>query len=258
MMTIILIVSLFVFPLSGMAQEADTAAIDTLEKSAGDNGFIDTQKLNIRLSPKGTYTSAKRSITVKKEAIARNYGRYSRNGTLYTVAKTALEDGIINGLIPFWYGTEWDFYGYTSVPKQGKIACGYFVSTVLQHGGFILNRYTLAQQGGYNEARSIQTSDSVQIYRSGFDDFVQAFKKNNEEGLYFVGLDCHVGFLLYRAGELLFIHSSYVDPLCVVIEKAAVSPTFNATSAYTVASLSTNKVLIDKWIHGTRIAIRKD
>ena len=174
---------LFVFLLSGTAQQAVTPITDTIQTGNTDSGLIDTQKLNIRLSPKGTYVAAKQSLRLKKEAILRNYRRYVRNGSLYTVAKTALEEGIVNGLIPFWYGTEWDFYGYTSVPKQGKIACGYFISTVLLHGGFILNRYTLAQQGPYNEARSIQINDSVQIYKSGYDVFAQAFKNANEEGL---------------------------------------------------------------------------
>jgi hypothetical protein len=246
--TVSFIVLLAALPPPSAAQEADTSC----------NGRIDTQKLKIRLSPKGSYVPVKRSLRAERNALAGKLRRSSPDDTLYSRAKTALEDGIINGLIPFWYGTEWDFYGHTSVPNQGVIACGYFVSTVLQHAGFILNRYTLAQQGGYNEARSIQTDDSVQIYRSRFDGFAQAFKKKNEEGLYFVGLDCHVGFLLYRAGELFFIHSSYMSPLCVVVEKASLSVPFNATTTYTVAALSTNRKLIEKWLKKERVRIRKD
>jgi hypothetical protein len=100
--------------------------------------------------------------------------------------------------------------------------------------------------------------DSVQVYRTAFDTFSVEFRKNNPEGLYFAGLDFHVGFLLYRAGELLFIHSSYMYPLCVVIEKAALSRPFNATSTYRIAALSNNMRLIDSWILGTGINIRTD
>ncbi|WMJ72126.1 hypothetical protein RCC89_02925 [Cytophagaceae bacterium ABcell3] len=40
-------------------------------------------------------------------------------------------DYLVNKLIPYWYGTKWDFEGHTDVPGKGEIACGYFVSTTL-------------------------------------------------------------------------------------------------------------------------------
>ena len=49
-------------------------------------------------------------------------------------------------LFPAWYGTPWDFNGHVYYPHEGKIACGYFVSTTLKHIGFPLNRYRVAQQ----------------------------------------------------------------------------------------------------------------
>jgi hypothetical protein len=68
----------------------------------------------------------------------------------------------------------------------------------------------------------------------------------------------NVGFLLYRVGDLLFIHSSYIDPLCVIVERAATSPAFNATSTYMVAQLSNNRKLIDAWIAGGRIEVKTE
>jgi hypothetical protein len=40
----------------------------------------------------------------------------------------------------------WDYNGYTNTPKNGVIACGYFVSTTLKHFGFNLNRYDVAKK----------------------------------------------------------------------------------------------------------------
>lgn len=43
---------------------------------------------------------------------------------------------IKDSLFSYWYGTPWDFCGTTRVPKQGKIACGYFVTAILNDAGF--------------------------------------------------------------------------------------------------------------------------
>ena len=211
--------------------------------------------IKIQLQPTGTYNSVKNSIRLRKAKL--NSKKISHD-SLFLNAKTLFENAIINELVPFWYGTEWDFNGYTEIPKKGYIACGYLVSTVLLHSGLSINRYLLAQQSPISEALSIQINDSVQIYYSGTKDFITTFKANNPEGLYFVGLDSHVGFLLYRSKELYFIHSSYLVPLCVVIEKAAISPAFNASSTYIVAQLSNNRNLIRCWLNNTPVKVVKD
>ena len=46
----------------------------------------------------------------------------------------------------YWVETKWDFNGVSRVSRQGSIACGYFVTTVLEDIGFKLNRIKLSQQ----------------------------------------------------------------------------------------------------------------
>jgi hypothetical protein len=218
---------------------------------------IDATKLTLKLTPAGTYKKVKDSVLVKKKQISNMFinAGYSKD-SLYKITKNTLEECIINKLVPFWYGTPWDFNGYTATPNKGVIACGYFVSTILLHAGFSLNRYTLAQQNPYLEAVSIQLSDSIQIYRKGFTDFYTDFKNKNSEGLYFAGLDCHVGFLLYRNNKLLFIHSSYIDPLCVTIENVRYSLAFTASQTYCIAEISTNRKLLEYWLNDKIIMTR--
>jgi hypothetical protein len=219
--------------------------------------LIDTAKLSLNLTPTGTYKKVREGISVIKKQISSSFTNTGNSkDSLYQIAQMALEECIVNKLIPFWYGTSWDFNGYTATPNKGVIACGYFVSTVLLHAGLSLNRYTLAQQNPFLEAVSIQLNDSVKIYRNGFTDFCNVFKNNNVDGLYFAGLDCHVGFLLYRSGELVFIHSSYIDPLCVTIEKVEYSPAFTASQTYCIAEISTNRKLLDAWLNDKVIMIR--
>ena len=46
-------------------------------------------------------------------------------------ASQLLFSNLADSVFPAWYGTKWDFNGHTNVPKEGLIACGYFVSTTL-------------------------------------------------------------------------------------------------------------------------------
>src|SRR5205823_2478360 len=46
-------------------------------------------------------------------------------------ARRALLDAFARDLFPAWAGTPWDYNGTATRPREGKIACGYFVTTLL-------------------------------------------------------------------------------------------------------------------------------
>lgn len=165
---------------------------------------------------------------------------------------TVFEEHLLNQIIPHWYGTEWDFNGYTDVPNQGVIACGYFVSTTLKHMGINLNRYHLAQQAGLNEAKSIAIVDSNYFTVYGTDQLKKSMQ-DEKDGIYFVGLDNHVGYLLKRNAQLYFIHSNYIDDK-VMIEKIDESAAFSS-NIYVVAEISTNETLMKYWHSGEVVKI---
>lgn len=62
-----------------------------------------------------------------------------------------------------WMGTPWDFNGTASKPGGGKIACGYFVATVLMDAGFQVDRYQLAQQASGNILRSFLEKEECSL-----------------------------------------------------------------------------------------------
>lgn len=165
---------------------------------------------------------------------------------------TVFEEHLLNQIIPHWYGTEWDFNGYTDVPNQGVIACGYFVSTTLKHMGINLNRYHLAQQAGLNEAKSLAIVDSNYFTVYGMDQ-LKISMNQEKDGIYFVGLDNHVGYLLKRNAQLYFIHSNYIDDK-VMIEKIDESAAFSS-NIYVVAEISTNETLMKYWHSGEVVKI---
>lgn len=212
--------------------------IDTVIHSNSDvSTLIDTSALNINLIPKGEYATVKLEIQTSRK---------TKN------SKADFENYLLNQIIPHWYGTEWDFNGYTSIPNQGVIACGYFVSTTLEHVGIVINRYHLAQQAGTNEAKSLAIVDSNYFTVYGIDK-LQRKMKEYDDGIYFVGLDNHVGYLYKESGVLYFIHSNYIDDK-VMIEKAEFSKAFQS-SIYVVAEISTNELLLERWRKNQRVDV---
>lgn len=214
---------------------------------APDDDFaIDTAALGIVLKPRDSYDSMKARVVSLKEQI---------KDATDSVKKITLENILLNDLFPFWYKTPWDFNGISEIPGEGRIACGYFVSTLLKHAGFNLNRFKMAQQGGLEEAKSLAGSAPVDVYPMTAEALQKIFNRKYTEGLFFVGLDFHVGFLLFRNRELYFIHSDYINARGVVFERAITSHAFCASRAYWVTPVSGNRELIEKWLAGTELKI---
>ncbi len=169
-------------------------------------------------------------------------------------ASLYLYSKLLNEIVPHWYGTEWDFNGHTSIPNQGEIACGYFVSTTLKHLGFNLNRYEMAQQAGMVEARMLQPKHELKIYFNlSYEALKHKVNSVYSDGIYFVGLDNHVGYVLLKNKELYFLHSSYYDDR-VMIELAEDSPCFSS-NIYVFAEITNNKSLIKSWILNERLIV---
>ncbi|MBO9702435.1 MAG: hypothetical protein J7604_19650 [Sporocytophaga sp.] len=166
-----------------------------------------------------------------------------------------LHKSLTDTIFYYWYGTKWDFNGYTDKPREGIIACGYFVSTPLKHCGFNLNRFKLAQQYSLEIVKRISSGDSVLTYRGmNSQQFLQNTRGKIKDGLYVIGLDNHVGFLHYEGQEVYFIHSSYFDPGTVVREKASESKALATSRTFVMCNISSNEKLIKKWILGEEIA----
>ncbi|HKU75128.1 MAG TPA: hypothetical protein VJR02_14540 [Pyrinomonadaceae bacterium] len=168
-------------------------------------------------------------------------------------ARTFVTRSIYTEIFPSWYGTAWDFNGTTEAPQQGKIACGYFVSTVLRDAGWRVQRARLAQQASENIILSLTTNAYVKRFRRvAIREFVDAVK-NWGTGIYVVGLDIHTGFIVNTGDEVYFIHSSYVEPYAVVREKAIESKILTASKYRVLGKITANDRLLLKWLLKTEI-----
>ncbi len=162
---------------------------------------------------------------------------------------------MLNEIFPYWYGTEWDFNGHTNTPNSGEIACGYFVSTTLKHSGVNVNRYRFAQQAALNEIKSTQLNGTYRAYLNGStENFITQIKKELKDGLYVIGLDFHVGYILKRKGEVFFIHSDYVSDK-VKIEAANQSIALESSEGYYLGDITHNDALLIKWLYSQELTV---
>lgn len=140
---------------------------------------------------------------------------------------------IVDSIIPYWYGTKWNFYGDTQEPQRGSIACGYFVTTVLRDAGLHINRVKLAQLASEEMIKTVCHRKSVKRYsNTPMQTFVTDLQQL-ENGLYVIGLDFHTGFIYHNNKELSFIHASYQTPQ-MVIRQNAIESSILASSKYKV------------------------
>lgn len=217
-----------------------------------ENDTVNWADFDIQLKPKrSSYAQACEIAKAGRKSLAsKELGEIGRQFEAY----------LMDEIIPHWYGTVWSFDGHTEVPKQGKIACGYFVSTTLQQLGVNVNRYQLAQQRPENEAKSLALGGEViEVTGTGSTENIAQIKSKIADGICFVGLgQSHVGYLLKRKNELFFLHSSYFTPGTVTVELASASPVFCAYDHYYIVQLSNNEAFLKRWLSHQKIEVIKD
>ena len=83
-------------------------------------------------------------------------------------------------------------------------------------------------------------------------DFVNAVKEWGP-GIYIVGLDVHVGFIVNTGSDVYFVHSSYVEPYVVIKEKAIESEILAGSQYRVLGNILADERLINDWLSGKMI-----
>lgn len=201
--------------------------------------------------PDASYAAARDFIESKRRTLATRFTA-ARTETerkqVLAEAHAAFADGVGRHLAPWWKDTPWDFNGTTQTPGQGKIACGYYVSTLLLHAGLQVERVRMAQQASLHIIHTLVDKDAlVKGHSMPLAQFVDRIKACGR-GLYVVGLDNHTGFLWNDGGDVWFLHSTVVGTRCVIKERATKSYVLGASKYRVAGHLSGNDALMQTWL----------
>lgn len=148
-----------------------------------------------------------------------------------------------------WLGHPWDFNGTAETPGTGKIACGYYVSTLMRDSGFKVNRIYLAQQASQTIINTFTRDKMIRGGGMDYDRYVDAILNDPKyQGINIVGLDKHVAFIVIRDGKMRFIHSSGGSPKCVVDEAKHQAAALKYSKYRVIGNISNNKPLLRKWL----------
>jgi hypothetical protein len=195
-----------------------------------------------------TYDSLKLEIAEMRKNIAEAYqlADSTRQDSLISYAQSYLSKVICNELLPAWYGTVWDYNGITQTPRKGKIACGYFVTTVIRDAGFDIPRSAYGQLP--SETLIKKFSSLPKRFHSSKMASVIEYMRKQPDGVYIVGLDSHVGFITKKGSELRFVHSNYYSPDEKVVEQKLSETSPLTDSNYRIIGELLNRAAIIKWI----------
>ena len=176
-------------------------------------------------------------LQLKYKTCLANIGSSAKKAPLEKIP-ALLELSLVDSIFDYWYGTEWDFNGTTQEPQNGKIACGYFVTTTLKHLGLNINRVYLAQQASSVLIKEICDETSIKIFTNGKFEKMKTYVNKYNGNIFIAGLDNHVGFIVREENELFFIHASGIAPYKVVKDKIDESPLIKNSQYFMVGHLN--------------------
>jgi hypothetical protein len=221
----------------------------------------DGLEISLRKSPKPdpkTYQTLVSELQRWRKELAERHRKAKDDATRAAVendARIILEQAL-PAMMRCWLGTPYDFNGTASKPGGGKIACGYYVATVLMDAGFRVDRYQLAKQPSENILRSFLEKDACYLsVGKPYDAFSTELAKA-EPGIYLVGLDTHVAFAVIGANGFHLIHASGSKPWCVVEEGPAEAGVLQRSNWRMTGNLTADSPVIRRWLKGEKILVR--
>jgi len=185
----------------------------------------------------------------------------SEKAAIREIARDFVIRSITDDIIPAWMGTKWA-WGHdddASVPHQAgkRVSCSLFVTAVLQNVGLRLDHRPLwANARALYIQRTLAPKLSDLNYYHGLSPLNLGEKLAGlGDGLYAIGLNCHVGFLVVANKTARIIHSDYSDPETGVrSEQIATSQAIlnSQQAGYWVTPLFHDDRLIEFWL-GDRV-----
>jgi len=234
------------------ANETETATTNAPKTPSPERIVIESKPVTLSEA----YQLTLNDIQKQREQFAKQYKKAKNEveaDEVLLLAGRYLEEVIANDIVYYWYGTGFDKEGMSSSPGSGRIACSYFVVTMLTESGLNIDRVKLSQQSALNIVKTLSTPDLV--VRCNSPDEVESLLQQKGGGLYFIGFNYHVGFLYFDGREIHLIHASPLPPGTVSRISMKGAKSFEYSNYYDIGKLTDNKNLIVNWLTGKKLQI---
>jgi len=221
---------------------------------------ITAQTINIERL-RNEYPSTKDEISRKQDEFKTRYRQAisgEEKNEIIQESKDYIFKYLTERIFPAWYGTEWDFNGTTRTPGEGKIACGTFVVYTLQDAGFKIPS-GMAKQPAENIIKNLIAPSGIRRFSNSAPmERILGWIESKGESLFIVGLDIHVGFIIYKNDKITFCHSSYYNPPLKVVNQDAMERSPLTDSRYRVVGKILDDKMMKKWINSEAFPIIHD
>ncbi|BDS06024.1 hypothetical protein NT6N_10640 [Oceaniferula spumae] len=196
-----------------------------------------------------TYAVTVEEIDYHRKKLSKAYRKAKTDTERQAIIASArsLLELTMPSLMRCWLGTPWDYNGMAAKPGGGKVACGYFVSTIMRDSGFDVQRIRLAQQPSQNILLTFLPREKLHIKVDvNYPEYLDLFRRK-DHGIYIIGLDKHVGFLIHDENGVQFIHSGGLLRR-VVDEGPSDAYSIEKSNYRVIGNITGDKELLKRWL----------
>ena len=163
---------------------------------------------------------------------------------------------LVSEIFPAWMGmpSGGGRQATASLPHEPGmyISCSYFLTAALQNVGLVLESRARFAQAPAAWIEHALLPPGGQIHRYGNLSGVELEQRlvGLGDGLYVVGLNIHVGFIVVANGHARFVHSSYTPPGTVVDEPVVSSEAIalSRRKGYWISPLFKDDRIVELWL----------
>jgi hypothetical protein len=207
-----------------------------------------------------------------RKALFKDFKKANRQGKsrIREQARRRVIRAIVRDIIPTWLGTPWTMAVIRDGLKpnaahpfeKGKgISCSWFIVSVLRNAGlrFVNPRHFAGTISIHLQYALTPRKRAIHRYANTSPEQLKEKMRKLGDGLYVIGLDCHVGFVYVENETVNFLHSSYTGPTEVVVEPLDRSAAIHnsESTGYVVSPIFQDVRLIDHWLLGAKVPFQK-